>query len=96
MIKSSSSPVIILQDSKPMVVYYGPSVVVAENDNTAYLQAGGTGAITYTWSVYGSEADEAAASLGIRPVVILDPNIKITGGNGNAPSTAYQLDLSKY
>ena len=32
----------------------------------------------------------------IRPVVVLDSNIRITGGDGETASTAWQLDLSNY
>ena len=96
MIPSNSPMILNTENSQVSITYYGPSLILAEDDNMSVLSAGGVNGATYVCSSYSGEADETTCPLEIRPVVIVDPNIKITGGDGNDSSTAYQLDLSKY
>ena len=42
------------------------------------------------------EKQDVESYADIRPVVVLDSNIRITGGDGETASTAWQLDLSNY
>ena len=50
---------------------------------------------SFVWNVYSSgtiTSDIASTSTGVRPVVTLSPDIKITGGDGSS-TNAYQLSL---
>ena len=89
----SEGPSILLYNSKANTAYYGPNQVMKSGDGFGLILSGGNSATFITNTISTTEHDINHC---IRPVLILDPNIKITGGNGNAPSTAYQLDLSKY
>lgn len=92
----SEGPMILLYESLPKIAFYGPTLSWAENDTMAVMSAGGVNSTTFFSNSITGETIEYPVAYGIRPVLILDPNIKITGGNGNDSSTAYQLDLSKY